>query len=205
MPKTTVNYGLSKPLYNENADIAVINESLDAIDELLTPSVSAETAPASASKGKLAAVLGWLANRIKAVTGKASWIADPSVTLEDCKNHMTSGIHTSATVVSSGFMSAADKQKLDYATNEYTASRLMIRDANGRARVQAPAESYDIANKSYVDNNFVSKNAATSMSATLTAYSNTAYTTKQVRNIVIWTSGDTPPASSNGDVVIRVF
>lgn len=205
MPKTTANYGLSKPLYNENADIAVINESFDAIDELLTPSVSSETAPASASKGKLAAVLGWLANRIKAVTGKASWTADPSVTLEDCKNHMASGIHTGATVVSGGFMSAADKQKLDYATNEYTASRLMIRDANGRAKVQAPADAYDITNKSYVDNNFVSKNAATTMSAMLTVQSNTSYTTKQVRNIVIWTSGDTPPSTSNGDILVRVF
>jgi len=43
------------------------------------------------------------------------------------------------------------------------------------------------------------------MSATLTAYSNTAYTTKQVRNIVLWTSGDTPPTTSYGDIVIKIF
>lgn len=205
MPKTTVNYGLNKPLYNENADIAIINESLDVIDDLLTPSISAETAPTSVVKGKLAVVLGWLANRVKAITGKTAWYVDPSVTLEDCKNHIVSGTHTNATVASSGFMSASDKQKLDYATNEYTASRLMIRNSSGRAKVQTPSDSYDIANKSYVDSNFVQKNSATTMSAMLTAQSNTSYTTKQVRNIVIWTSGDTPPSTSNGDILVKVF
>ena len=62
----------------------------------------------------------------------------------------------------------------------------------------------DISNKGYVDNNFVRKNANTTMTAQLTAYSNTAYTTKQVRNIVFWTSGETPPATSYGDIVIKI-
>ena len=60
-------------------------------------------------------------------------------------------------------------------------------------------------NKDYVDNNFVRKNSDTVMSAKLTAESNTAYTIKQVRNIVFWTSGETPPATSYGDVVIKTF
>ena len=75
----------------------------------------------------------------------------------------------------------------------------------GRAKVQTPSGAYDIANKSYVDNNFVPKNSDTTMSAKLIAQSNTAYSTKQVRNIVIWTSGDTPPSTSNGDILIKVF
>lgn len=206
MPKVTTNYGLKKPLYSENADIAVINEGLDLLDEALTPSVSSASSPASSSsKGKLETVLGWLANRIKAITGKASWQAVPAVTLEDCSDHIQNGTHKTATTSASGFMSAADKTKLNNATSSYTASRLMIRDSYGRAQVQSPSAAYDIANKTYVDTNFARKNAATAMTAQLTAYSNTSYTTKQVRNIVFWTSGTTPPTTSYGDVVIKTF
>lgn len=205
MPKETTNYNLKKPLYTENADIAVINESLDEIDALLTPTISAVNAPGSSSKGKLSTVLGWLANRIKSITGKSSWQEDPSVTLEDCSNHIANGTHSNATVSTNGFMSYSDKQKLDGATNDYIASKLMMRDSSGRARVQSPSNSYDIANKTYVDSNFVKKNADTTMTAKLTAYSNTSYTTKQVRNIVLWTSGSTPPATSYGDIVIKTF
>lgn len=206
MPKETTNHKLKKPLYSDNADIAVINENFDTIDELLTPSVYAQTAPdSSAAKGKLSAVLGWLANRIKAITGQNSWQATPPVTLADCSNHISNGTHQNASVNANGFMSYSDKQKLDNSTAEYTANRLMMRDSNGRAKVQTPSRSYDIANKTYVDTNFVKKNSDTTMSAKLTAQSNTAYTTKQVRNIVLWTSGSTPPSTSYGDIVIKTF
>ena len=94
MPKATMNYGLKKPLYSENADIAVINEGLDMLDEALTPSVSSASSPTSSSaKGKLEVVLGWLANRIKAITGKSSWQAAPAVTLEECNEHIQNGTH----------------------------------------------------------------------------------------------------------------
>ena len=206
MPKETTNHKLKKPLYSDNADIAVINENFDTIDELLTPSVYAQTAPDSAAvKGKLSAVLGWLANRIKAITGQNSWQASPPVSLTECSNHISNGTHQNASVNANGFMSYSDKQKLDNATSEYTSSRLMMRDSNGRAKVQTPSGSYDIANKTYVDTNFVKKNFDTAMSAKLTAQSNTAYTTKQVRNIVLWTSGSTPPSTSYGDIVIKTF
>ena len=206
MPRETTNYNFQKPLYTENADIAVINEDLDNIDAALTPTVSAVNAPSSsASGGKLAVVLGWIANRIKAITGLSSWQSNPPVTLSECKNHIQGGTHANASSSTSGFMSAADKAKLDNATSEKTASRLVIRDSNGRAKISTPSDSNDIANKTYVDSNFVRKNADTTMTAKLTAYSNTAYTTKQVRNIVFWTSGTTPPSTSNGDVVIKTF
>ena len=206
MPKETTNHKLKKTLYSDNADIAVINENFDTIDELLTPNVYAQTAPdSSAARGKLAAVLSWLANRIKAITGQNSWQANPPVTLADCSNHISNGTHRNATINSNGFMSYTDKQKLDNSTAEYTASRIMMRDSNGRAKVQSPSGSYDIANKTYVDTNFVKKNSDTTMSAKLTAQSNTAYTTKQVRNIVLWTSGSTPPSTSYGDIVIKTF
>lgn len=70
MPKETSNYNLKKPLYSENADIGVLNENLDMLDEILTPTV-ADTEP-EGNKGKLSLVLGWFANRIKAITGKGS-------------------------------------------------------------------------------------------------------------------------------------
>ena len=152
MPKETANHKLKKPLYSDNADIAVINENFDAIDELLTPSVYAANAPDSAAvKGKLSAVLGWLANRIKAITGLNSWQASPPVSLTECSNHISNGTHQNATINSNGFMSYSDKQKLDNATSDYTASKLMMRDSSGRARVQSPSNSYDIANKNYND------------------------------------------------------
>ena len=206
MPRETTNYNLQKPLYTENADIAVINEDLDMIDTALTPTVTATTAPSSsASGGKLSVVLGWLANRIKAITGLTTWQGTPPVTLSQCRDHIQSGTHATATTSASGFMSAADKAKLDNATDANTASRLMIRDSYGRAKVANPSATYDIVNKTYVDSNFVRKNADTTMTAKLTAYSNTYYNIKQVRNIVFWTSGTTPPTTSNGDIVIKTF
>lgn len=133
---------------------------------------------------------------LNSLTGKSSWQAAPAVTLEECNEHIQNGTHRNATTSISGFMSSSDKSKLDNATSSYTASRLILRDSYGRAQVQSPSSSYDIANKTYVDSNFVRKNAATTMTARLTAQSNTSYTTKQVRNIVFWTSGTTPPATS---------
>ena len=102
-------------------------------------------------------------------------------------------------------MSAADKLKLDNAVAANTANRLMLRDANGRAQVSNPSAANDIVNKSYGDATYVRVAAATTMSAQLTAQNNTDYTTKQVRNIVFWTSGTSPPATGNGDVIIKTF
>ena len=204
MPKETTNYSFKKPLYTENADIAVINENLDEIDRILAPDITETNEPGEESKGKLSIVLGWIANRIKAITGKTRWQDTPSVTLEDCSEHINNGSHANATATASGFMSAADKAKLDSASSLSTASTIIMRDSNGRARIANPVNTNDIVNKNYVDNNFVRKNAATTMSAILTAQSNTSYTTKQVRNIVLWTSGDTPPATSYGDIVIKL-
>jgi len=205
MPKETENYSFKKPLYSDNADIAVLNENFDAIDKAFTPSLNSADEPGTQYQGKLETVLGWIVNRIKAISGLSSWQGSPSVTLEDCSRHINNGTHANATTSSNGFMSYTDKSKLDNATSSYTASRLMMRDSSGRAKVQSPSDNYDISNKKYVDDNFVRKNAATTMTAKLTAQSNTDYTTKQVRNIVLWTSGTTPPATSNGDIVIKTF
>ncbi len=56
-----------------------------------------------------------------------------------------------ATSSVSGAMSAADKAKLDNATAAATASRVVIRDASGRAQFASPSVAADAATKSYVD------------------------------------------------------
>lgn len=56
-----------------------------------------------------------------------------------------------ATAASAGVMSAADYSKLSAATHEPTASTLVMRDADGRFRAEAPSDSKDVANKAYVD------------------------------------------------------
>lgn len=116
MAKLTQNYSLKKPLGTEKIDVNVLNENFDAIDEALTPSVSQGTAPtSSAHKGKISVVVGWLANRIKAITGCSNWFDTPATTLAKCNSHIVSGTHSNATASKSGFMSASDKQKLDSA------------------------------------------------------------------------------------------
>ena len=205
MPKTTANYGFKKPLYTENADVKIINDNFEMIDVLLTPTVSASTAPGSNSTGKLSNVLGWLANRIKAITGLTSWQDTPSVTLKDCYDHIQHGYHDTATPITSGFMSHTDKLYLDNATPEKNPDTFVKRDENGRIKVEVPSETYDAANKGYVDTNCVRKDVNCQMNAILTAQSNTAFTSRQVRNIVLWTSGSTPPSTAYGDIVIKTF
>ena len=205
MPKTTSNYGFKKPLYTENADIKVINDNFEMIDVLLTPTVDATNAPGTNSKGKLLTVLGWIANRIKAITGLTSWQDTPPVSLADCEKHINYGTHSNATRLTNGFMSYIDKMYLDDATPDKKASTLVKRDVNGRFKVETPSEDDDAANKNYVDTNCVRKNVNTQMNAILTAQSNTAFTSRQVRNIVLWTSGSTPPSTAYGDIVIKTF
>lgn len=205
MPRETTNYRFKKPLYSDNADVSVLNENFDSIDAALTPTINAATEPGAQTGGKLANVLGWIANRLIAITGKTAWQTAPSCTLEDCYDHIENGTHENATTSNAGFMSSTDKTKLDGATASNTSNKLVLRDSYGRAKVATPSDSYDIANKTYVDTNFVKKNSDTTMTAKLTAYSNTDYSTKQVRNIVLWTSGTNPPTTSYGDIIIKTF
>lgn len=56
-----------------------------------------------------------------------------------------------ATNAADGLMPKADKSKLDGATSAATASRVVIRDAAGRAKFASPSAADDAANKTYVD------------------------------------------------------
>ena len=55
------------------------------------------------------------------------------------------------TVSAAGAMLAADKVKLDNAVAAATASRLVVRDAAGRAQFAEPSAAADVASKGYVD------------------------------------------------------
>lgn len=56
-----------------------------------------------------------------------------------------------ATSSTDGVMSASDKSKLDDATSEATASKLVIRDINGQAKFGTPTDPAHAATKGYVD------------------------------------------------------
>ena len=56
-----------------------------------------------------------------------------------------------ATSASAGLLSASDFSKLADATSYQTANKLVIRDANGQAKVTTPTEYLHIATKGYVD------------------------------------------------------
>jgi hypothetical protein len=60
-----------------------------------------------------------------------------------------------ATPMEGGLMSGTDKAKLDAATSAATPNTIVQRDANGRAKVAAPAASDDIATKGYADATFL--------------------------------------------------
>lgn len=93
--------------------------------------VSDATAPTGDS-GTVTTLFGWVANMIKAITGKSNWRTVPSTTLEAANTH-----HNATTAHS--------------ATSTATASRMMTRDAAGRSQVADPSVAADIANKGYVD------------------------------------------------------
>lgn len=88
MPTNTTNYGIVKPDLNETADIGVINSNMDIIDSALAPTADPAQVPTGLS-GKLSQWVSWIANRIKAITGKTNWYDAPSKTLEDLNTHLS--------------------------------------------------------------------------------------------------------------------
>lgn len=120
--KQTMNYGFNLPEGSDIQDVSVLDDNFSQIDEALCPTVSQNAAPTSGQqKGKLSVVVGWLANRIKAITGLANWYDTPSTTLSACASHISSGTHLVATPTRNGFISSADKRNLDIAMQKLSA------------------------------------------------------------------------------------
>ena len=101
--------------------------------------------------GTIAQWFGWIANRIKIITGKPNWYDEPDTTLAAAKAHIdaTTSVHGAA---SAG-----------------TANKIMIRDAAGRAQVVDPSAVQDIATKNYVDTTAIPKSLATAANDFLVA------------------------------------
>jgi len=72
-------------------------------------------APTS-STGKLAILLGWLANMIKSITGKSSWRTTPSATLEDVATHIANNsihVHNRVRAATTASITLSGTQTID--------------------------------------------------------------------------------------------
>ncbi|WP_020621172.1 phage tail protein [Paenibacillus daejeonensis] len=117
----------------------------------------------TAEKTKLGGIAtGAQVNTVTSVAGKTGAVAlvKADVGLGNVDNvqqapltHVGAGgpAHAAATASVAGFLSAADKDKLDKSTSSSTANSLMQRDANGQTNVSAPTANSHVARKQDVD------------------------------------------------------
>jgi len=128
--QSTTNYGLKKPELTDNVKISDFNENADIVDTQLKARADAQTAHVAA--------------------------ADPHTqyALDTDLSNLAGAGRTTETV--KGIFDAAAAHLADLAphgsTSAATASKLIIRDVAGRAKVAAPSASDDIARKDTVDN-----------------------------------------------------
>ena len=154
MSTNTTNYNLKKETEDEFYSIDTANENLDKIDAALTPTADPAQVP-TGSAGKLSQWVSWITNRIKAITGGTNWYDSPATTLQAANTHHNAAAPHSGHETPAGAQSKVDTHAnlatAHNATSAATANRIIIRDANGRAKVAAPAASDDIARKDTVD------------------------------------------------------
>ncbi len=125
----TANYNLKKPEGTDIVNIDDLNDNADILDQKLkevenkadsappnsvndaaigsrTPDQS--QAPVSPGSGTLSQILSWLANRIKAITGKTNWWDSPPTTLQAAKTHMDAAAPHSGHETPAGAQEKAD-------------------------------------------------------------------------------------------------
>lgn len=116
-----------------------------------------------------------------------------------------------ATSGQNGYLSSTDKAKLDAATDAATASTLMLRDSNGRAKVAAPAAASDIARLQDVQDAVAGVNWKDSVrvATTVNGTDATAFANGQVVDGVTLVTGDRllrknqTTASENGIFIVN--
>ena len=110
---------------------------------------------APAASGKLSLLISFFAAMFKNITGKTNWYNPPDTTLTATKNHMDAAAPHSGHETPTGAQSKVNIHNgvtdPHSATSVATANRLILRDANGRAKVAVPSASDDIARKNEVD------------------------------------------------------
>ena len=125
----TPNLNLKKPARTDQVLIDDLNENADIIDQKLkeledgvynAPPNSVNDAaigsrtpdqsqtPASPGTGTLTQLISWLANRIKAITGKTNWWDAPPTTLQAAKTHMDAAAPHSGHETPSGAQTKVD-------------------------------------------------------------------------------------------------
>ena len=135
------------PIPRENFDSTLTPETVsEAVDRLTIAFAAVDSVPANATP--LIRVT-WNGTSVVSSTVIARTL--DFTTLYDHIGARGSDVHAVATTTTAGFMSAADKTKLDAATSSKTASTLAMRDSGGRLRVANPSHDDDAANKGYVD------------------------------------------------------
>ncbi|MEW8957776.1 MAG: hypothetical protein AB2448_01495 [Moorella sp. (in: firmicutes)] len=110
--QTTPNYGLKKPEANDTVNIADLNANADTLDSALTPTADPTQVPTGNGPGKLVQWVGWLANRIKAITGKTNWYDAPDITLATLAAHKTRHATGGADALAPGDIGAASAADL---------------------------------------------------------------------------------------------
>jgi hypothetical protein len=109
--------------------------------------------------GNVAGVAGAFSGAVSGTTGTFSGAVSGTTGtfsggLGDDTSHGVRGggaLHADATGAADGFMPAADKAKLDAATDAATASTLALRDGAGALKVATPTDAAHAATKDYVD------------------------------------------------------
>ncbi|MCQ4363125.1 hypothetical protein KQR54_18675, partial [Mycobacterium gordonae] len=101
---------------NLTADRTIIIADGGATDVKIGNRTVADTTAPTGDTAQPGTLFSWFAYMIKSITGKSTWRTAPAKTLEDLNNHIGAGGAAHADVIaggSSGFMSGADKTKLD--------------------------------------------------------------------------------------------
>lgn len=136
------------PIPREGYDSTLTPETVsEAVDRLTIAFAAENSVPADATP--LVRVI-WNGSSIS-----SSEVVARTLDITDLYSHIGSrgtNAHAVATTSVAGFMSAADKAKLDGAETGAGAFTLMMRDGNGRVQVASPAVTADVATKEYVDN-----------------------------------------------------
>jgi len=282
--KYTSNYNLKKPEGTDIVNIDDLNENADIIDQKLkeledgvynvppnsvndlaigTRTPDQTQVPTSPGSGTLSQILSWLANRIKAITGKTYWWDAPPTTLQAVKTHMDaaaphsghetpSGAQTKANAaeanakgytdthagtksthgVGSGYYIAKTSRSdqlpawsdVQGKPSSFTPSAHKSTHASGGSdaltpsdigaetpagaqakaeaaagAVQAELEAHKADNTAHGVDNKLSLNGG-EMTGILTAQSNTSYTTRQTRNIILSTADADINSMQNGDI-----
>lgn len=152
MPNYTPHFNLKKPIATENYNVEDQNGNMDIVDTQLKANKTAidnhkmasildhpddsvtdakigdrtiDQAVAPSNKGRLAALLGGLANMIKAITGKADWKTAPVKSLEALNNEKA-GVASSNTFTTKQTIQVNPGLQATYGTGH-----LELRSTNG--------------------------------------------------------------------------